>query len=321
MKPSMLFKNAVLIGTTAFLSFTAFSNPGFAVEKPAIKITSPSAVTVKGDIQGMDRDTYKITAQAGQVMHVSVKNKLNLVLFHIQKPGAKVQYLPKAGEDDDATNWKGTIPVSGVYTIIVGAMRGDDTSYALTVQLTGLKSADPIYSPLTKKDKIIFNKLFTAFSETHLESFTQKTLTDDALLQFALSYNYRENLQNLKRTSDQMSVIVTPKLVDSTTKKYFGRIIRKHQKASYIIPMADGDPIPFSQINTLVKKGNGTYLATGIVYCPNGQDGPSDVNSNPKSWKKEGIEVEDISHFTAIIKKSANGWILLQYQLIPTNKG
>ena len=57
-------------------------------------------------------------------------------LFHIQKPGKKVAYLPKAGEDDDATEWKGVLPESGTYKIIVGAMRGEDTRYTLDVRIT-----------------------------------------------------------------------------------------------------------------------------------------------------------------------------------------
>ena len=95
-----------------------------------------NSASVKGEIQGMDRDTYPITAKAGQTMSVSVKNKLKLVLFHIQMPGTEVKYLPKAGEEDDATEWKGVLPVSGTYTIIVGAMRGDDSTYTLDVQIT-----------------------------------------------------------------------------------------------------------------------------------------------------------------------------------------
>jgi len=104
--------------------------------KPIHFAQGTNSASVKGDIQGMDRDTYPITAKAGQTMSVAVKNKLKLVLFRIQLPGAEEKYLPKAGEEDDATEWKGVLPVSGTYTIVVGAMRGNDTKYTLDVQIT-----------------------------------------------------------------------------------------------------------------------------------------------------------------------------------------
>lgn len=104
--------------------------------KPISFAQGASSASIKGDIQGMDRDTYPITAKAGQTMSVAVKNKLKLVLFRIQMPGTKEKYLPKAGEEDDATEWHGVLPVSGTYTIVVGAMRGNDTKYTLDVQIT-----------------------------------------------------------------------------------------------------------------------------------------------------------------------------------------
>ena len=103
--------------------------------KPIAFASGANSASFKGDIQGMDRDVYPITAKAGQTMKVTVKNKLKLVLFHIQVPGAE-KYLPGAGEEDDATTWQGTLPASGTYKIIVGAMKGKDTTYTLDVQIT-----------------------------------------------------------------------------------------------------------------------------------------------------------------------------------------
>ena len=109
----------------------------FAEDKAPISFApGANSATLKGDVQGMDRDIYPITAKAGQTMRVKVSNKLKLVLFHIQLPGKEVAYLPKAGEEDDATQWEGTLPVGGTYKIIVGAMRGNDTRYTLDVKIT-----------------------------------------------------------------------------------------------------------------------------------------------------------------------------------------
>ena len=104
--------------------------------KPVVFARGADNASFKGDIQGMDRDIYPVTAKAGQTLKVSVKNRLKLVLFHIQVPGKAEQYLPGAGEDDDATTWQGVLPTSGTYTILVGAMRGKDTTYTLDVQIT-----------------------------------------------------------------------------------------------------------------------------------------------------------------------------------------
>lgn len=117
--------------------FALFPDASRAEDKRPITFArGADSASLKGDVQGMDRDIYPITAKAGQTLKVSVKNRLKLVLFHIQLPGKAEQYLPGAGEDDDATQWQGTLPVSGTYKIIVGAMRGKDTSYTLDVQIT-----------------------------------------------------------------------------------------------------------------------------------------------------------------------------------------
>ena len=107
-----------------------------ATDKPAIQFApGKTSATVTGEIMGMDRDIYPIVAKAGQTMRVVVKNRYKLALFHIQLPGAEGKYLPKAGEEDDATSWEGKLPVDGKYLIIVGAMRGKDSKYSLQVDI------------------------------------------------------------------------------------------------------------------------------------------------------------------------------------------
>lgn len=122
-----------LTGLIAFFPATS----SMAEEKPQIAFArGTDNATRKGEIQGMDRDIYPITAKAGQTMHVKVTNRLNLVLFHLQLPGKAEAYLPKAGKEDDATEWSGVLPKNGTYKIIVGAMRGEDSHYTLEVRIT-----------------------------------------------------------------------------------------------------------------------------------------------------------------------------------------
>ena len=104
--------------------------------KPIAFASGANSASFKGDIQGMDRDIYPITAKAGQTMKITVKNKLKLVLFHVQLPGQTEKYLPGAGEEDDATEWQGRLPTTGTYNIIVGAMRGSDTTYKMELEIT-----------------------------------------------------------------------------------------------------------------------------------------------------------------------------------------
>lgn len=107
-----------------------------AADKPAIQFApGKTSATATGEIMGMDRDIYPIVAKAGQTMRVEVKNRYKLVLFRIQLPGTEEKYLPKAGEEDDATSWQGKLPVDGKYLIVVGAMRGKDTKYTLQVEI------------------------------------------------------------------------------------------------------------------------------------------------------------------------------------------
>lgn len=120
----------------ATLTLLFMTTTAIAGDKPRIQFApGADSASLKGEIQGMDRDVYPITAKAGQTMEVKVSNRRNLVLFRIQKPGKGEAYLPKAGEDDDATQWTGVLPASGTYKIVVGAMQGDDTHYTLHVRV------------------------------------------------------------------------------------------------------------------------------------------------------------------------------------------
>ena len=65
-----------------------------------------------------------------------------------------------------------------------------------------------------------------------MESFTPGSLSDDALLSFALTHNYINNFKTLKPSPDRLSVLVPAALVDRTTTKYFGRTTAIIKKAT-----------------------------------------------------------------------------------------
>jgi hypothetical protein len=108
---------------------------------------SPGSVssTVEEAVIRGERDVYFVTARAGQTLEVSISALEDNAVFSIYQPGSvavekvgvtKVtgNTLPKAGETDDATVWKGALPVSGKYLIVVGGTRGNAT-YKLRVTI------------------------------------------------------------------------------------------------------------------------------------------------------------------------------------------
>jgi hypothetical protein len=94
---------------------------------------SNSAIFEGSVIRG-ERDEYLLDAQAGQQMTVRISSLEDNAVFQIFEPGGD-RPLPGAGEGDDAREWRGELPTSGDYTIVVGATRGNAT-YELEVTIT-----------------------------------------------------------------------------------------------------------------------------------------------------------------------------------------
>lgn len=188
----------------------------------------------------------------------------------------------------------------------------------LALLLLGAASMAGAGESLDAANQRKLNTFFSNFSEAGVKSFTPATLTDGTLLDFALRHNYLNRLDKLKRSEDGLAVLVTPAQVDETTDKYFGRSIGSHTRGSYPIPMADGDPIAFSQIRALTPYGDAQYLAEGVVYLPGGPDS-LDTHGTPASWKRAGVEVSEVASFTAIVEKVRTGgkarWVLREYTL------
>ena len=106
---------------------------------------------------------------------------------------------------------------------------------------------------VTRKKNL--DTFFSNFSEANVQSFKKGSLSDEALLNFALTHNYINNFKALKKSADGRSLIVPAGSVDKTTLKYFGLKIDKHPKGDYPVPLADGEAYTFSQISRLVNRG------------------------------------------------------------------
>lgn len=104
-----------------------------------------TSASAEGAVIRGDRDVYYVTAKAGQTMEVDISAAEDNAAFSIYLPGSTVaekdgaievtgKTLPKAGDMDDATTWKGTLPASGKYLFMVGGTRGD-AEYKLRVTI------------------------------------------------------------------------------------------------------------------------------------------------------------------------------------------
>jgi hypothetical protein len=168
---------------------------------------------------------------------------------------------------------------------------------------------------LSAAQKKQLDTFFSNFSEAYLKSFKQNSLTQEALLAFALNHIYRNAFKSLKRSKDGAAAIIPAALVDQTTEKYFGQKLKKHANAEYLVPLADGEAYIFSQITRLLGVGQDRFQAEGVIYMT-GSGGTPDPLGTPAAWKKAGEEVWRIGKFSALIKKEKTGkgrFILLEY--------
>jgi hypothetical protein len=104
-----------------------------------------SALIKQSVIRG-ENDQYTLTAKKGQKMVVSVTALEKNAAFAIYQPGYKAgkdadglleikgTALKGAAEGEDATAWKGDLPKSGQYLILMGPTRGNAT-YKLKITI------------------------------------------------------------------------------------------------------------------------------------------------------------------------------------------
>jgi hypothetical protein len=132
----------------AVLMIGAFlAGAGEAAVNQEVKFPAGETATLiqQSVIRG-ESDQYFLTAKAGQKLEVSISAVEQNAAFTIYQPGYKAgkdadgileingATLKGAGEGEDATVWKGVLPGSGKYLILVGGRRGNAT-YKLKITL------------------------------------------------------------------------------------------------------------------------------------------------------------------------------------------
>jgi hypothetical protein len=104
-----------------------------------------SGAEVTGSVIRGERALYMFNARAGQTATLQLSALEDNAAFQIYAPGAKPEIqdsimevlgdaLPGAAEGDDAAEWKGTLPGSGGYLIVIGPTRGN-AEYKLKITI------------------------------------------------------------------------------------------------------------------------------------------------------------------------------------------
>jgi hypothetical protein len=120
---------------------------GEAGEVKEVKFSpGKSSILIAQSVIRGERDQYFLSARAGQKMEVTISSVEQNASFAIYQPGFKVgrdqdgfleikgAAMKGAGEGEDATTWKGVLPKSGKYLIMVGPTRGNAT-YKLKISI------------------------------------------------------------------------------------------------------------------------------------------------------------------------------------------
>jgi len=117
-----------------FICGLAFSSIGAQGVKKKVRFaTGTSSTTIRGAVIRGERDRYYVGAKAGQTMSVKITSTEKNAVFQIYFHGEE-ESLPGAGDDDDAMNWSGKLPIDNEYVIVVGGTRGNAT-YSLTISI------------------------------------------------------------------------------------------------------------------------------------------------------------------------------------------
>jgi hypothetical protein len=91
-----------------------------------------TTAVLKGAVVRGTQDRYILGARSGQMMIVHITSREKNAVFAILGPDATA--LEGAEEGTDATDWTGTLPVNGDYSIWVSPTRGNAT-YTLEVTI------------------------------------------------------------------------------------------------------------------------------------------------------------------------------------------
>lgn len=206
---------------------------------------------------------------------------------------------------------------------------------AIAAFLPGTLSAQPAEGTAVEVDAQLrrrLNTFFSNFSEAGIRPFRAGAIPGETLIQFGVLHNVINAPQRFQSVPGSEGMQRIPaRQIEATVQKYFGVAVPRHKSLTgayewirfsggfYLIPAADGETRPFSQISRLSRLPNGEYLAAVNVYM--GEPAFEDWHGTPESWRRAGDEVERIGTIQARIRRvRENGeerFILLEYLETP----
>jgi hypothetical protein len=177
--------------------------------------------------------------------------------------------------------------------------------------LAGSQDKAPL-PPETRKE---LNNFMSPFAASNMAGFDQTTLTDEALLDFAVWSCILRPDPALKRTRGGQDIVIPSRVVDDITQGTFGRTIKQHRKSQYVESLASGEAFVFAQVDSLRPGDGDTFLATGTIYYT-GAGETIDPHATRAQWKRAGADVRTSGTFSSVLKRTAAPqahWTVLQY--------
>ena len=123
----------ILLALLFIFSFSSSSSYADGITKNVKFKKGMYSATYKGAVIRGDTDAYVLKAKSGQVMEVKITSTESNAVFKIVDKKTK-KTLPSAGSTDDATTWKGELPSTGTYKIVVSGTRGN-AEYEITIAI------------------------------------------------------------------------------------------------------------------------------------------------------------------------------------------
>lgn len=124
-----------------------FAGFGAAAQDRSVDVRFPAGATgtsISDSVAGRDAVLYRIGAEAGQTMSVSLSASNTATYFNIYAPGRGLgdEALVIGEFTDPPNSWSGALPASGDYTVAVflyrsAARRGESATFTLDLSVTG----------------------------------------------------------------------------------------------------------------------------------------------------------------------------------------
>lgn len=175
-----------------------------------------------------------------------------------------------------------------------------------------LSQANAPLSPETRKE---LSDFFSPFAAANMKSFDQDTLSEKALLHFAVWRCIMRADPSLKRINGGSDIVIPSKVIDNITRTFFDRTIKQHRKPQYIESLGSGEAFVFAQVDSLRQRDDSMFLAAGTIYYT-GAGETINPHATRAQWKRSGADVRVWGTFSGVLRRTATPharWIMLQY--------